>query len=308
MLKFIGKRLVMLIPVVFGISFIIFAIMSLTPGDPAQMKLGEGASLEAIDALRDKMGLNDPFFVRYIKYLAACLQGDFGTSYRTGLPVLEEIVTRFPVSLKMAFFGIGLSVLLGVPLGVLSAVKQYSVFDIFSLTFALLLTAIPAFFLGLLLLLVFSLYLGWLPATGADTWRNYILPTLTLGASATATITRLTRSSMLEVIRQDYVRTAKAKGAAPMRVIWKHVLRNAIMPVVTVAGMNFGIQLGGTVVIESVFAMPGMGSLMITAVRMKDIPVVTATVMFVAVAIGLANLVVDILYTYIDPRVRSQYV
>lgn len=307
MLKFIGKRLLMLIPVVLGISFIIFAIMSLTPGDPAQMKLGENASPEAIEAMREELGLNDPFLVRYVKYIGGCLTGDFGKSYRTNLPVIDEIKTRFPVSLAIAFFGIGLSVLIGVPLGVLSAIKQYSLLDIFSLCFALLLTAIPAFFLGLLLLLVFSLNLGWLPATGADTWLHYILPTVTLGASATATITRLTRSNMLEVIRADYVRTAKAKGASQGRVIWKHVLRNAIMPVVTVAGMNFGVQLGGTVVIESVFAMPGMGSLMITAVRMKDIPVVTATVMFTAVAIGLANLVVDILYAYIDPRVKSQY-
>lgn len=193
------------------------------------------------------------------------------------------------------------------PLGVLSAIKQYSILDIVSLSFALLLTAVPAFFLGLMLLLVFSLNLGWFPATGADTWLHFVLPVITLGASATATITRLTRSSMLEVIRQDYVRTAKAKGAGQLRVIWKHVLRNAILPIVTVVGMNFGVQLGGTIVIESVFAMPGMGSLMITAVRMKDIPVVTATVMFVAVSIGLANLIVDILYTYIDPRIKSQY-
>ncbi|MEG0090574.1 MAG: ABC transporter permease [Oscillospiraceae bacterium] len=307
MLKFIGKRLLMLIPVVIGISFIIFSIMSLTPGDPAQMKLGESADPAAIEQLREEMGLNDPFLVRYGTYMINVLKGDFGKSYRTNLPVIEEIKTRFPVSLRMAFFGIGLSVVIGVPLGVLSAIKQYSILDILSLSFALLLTAVPAFFLGLLLLLVFSLNLGWLPATGASTWLHYILPTITLGASATATITRLTRSNMLEIIRQDYVRTAKAKGASQGKVIFKHVLRNAILPIVTVVGMNFGVQLGGTVVIESVFSMPGMGSLMITAVRMKDIPVVTATVMFVAVAIGLANLVVDILYAYIDPRIKSQY-
>lgn len=307
MLKFIAKRLLMLIPVVIGISFIIFSIMSLTPGDPAQMKLGESADPAAIEALREEMGLNDPFLVRYVNYMVDVVRGDFGESYRTGLPVIDEIVTRFPVSLKMAFFGIGLSVVIGVPLGVLSAIKQYSILDIVSLSFALLLTAVPAFFLGLMLLLVFSLNLGWFPATGADTWLHFVLPVITLGASATATITRLTRSSMLEVIRQDYVRTAKAKGAGQLRVIWKHVLRNAILPIVTVVGMNFGVQLGGTIVIESVFAMPGMGSLMITAVRMKDIPVVTATVMFVAVSIGLANLIVDILYTYIDPRIKSQY-
>ncbi|MEG0020641.1 MAG: ABC transporter permease, partial [Oscillospiraceae bacterium] len=169
MLKFIGKRLLMLIPVVIGISFIIFSIMSLTPGDPAQMKLGESADPAAIEQLREEMGLNDPFLVRYGTYMINVLKGDFGKSYRTNLPVIEEIKTRFPVSLRMAFFGIGLSVVIGVPLGVLSAIKQYSILDILSLSFALLLTAVPAFFLGLLLLLVFSLNLGWLPATGAST-------------------------------------------------------------------------------------------------------------------------------------------
>ncbi len=307
MLKFVLKRLLMLIPIIIGISFIIFAIMSLTPGDPAQLILGENASQEDIMAKREELGLNDNFFVRYFKYMAGVVRGDFGNSYRTTLPVIDEIMVRFPSTLMLAFFGIGLSVVIGVPLGIISAIRQYSIFDYFSRTLALLLTAIPAFWLGLMLMLVFSLNLGWLPSTGTDSWTGFILPSITLAASATATLTRMSRSSVLEVIRQDYVRTARAKGASERRIIFKHVLRNSLLPIVTIVGMNFGVQMGGTVVIESVFTISGLGTLMITSVRMKDIPSVVGSVMFVAVAIGLANLLVDILYAYIDPRIKSQY-
>lgn len=307
MLKFVLKRLLMLIPIIIGISFIIFAIMSLTPGDPAQLILGENASQEDVMAKREELGLNDNFFVRYFKYMAGVIRGDFGKSYRTNLPVIDEILVRFPNTLKLAFFGIGLSVFIGVPLGIISAIRQYSIFDYFSRTLALLLTAVPAFWLGLMLMLVFSLNLGWLPAMGTESWTGFILPSVTLAASATATLTRMSRSSVLEVTRQDYVRTARAKGASEKRIIFKHVLRNSLLPIVTIVGMNFGVQMGGTVVIESVFTISGLGTLMITSVRMKDIPNVVGSVMFVAVAIGLANLLVDILYAYIDPRIKSQY-
>lgn len=296
-----------MIPIVLAISFIIFAIMSLTPGDPARMTLGEDASEEALEAFRAEHGLNRPMVLQYVDYLSGAVRGDFGNSYRTGLPVFREIVSRFPNSLILTFWGLLLSVLLGVPLGTLSAVKQYTPIDSFSLAFALLLTSIPTFWLGLMLALLFALKWGLLPATGVDTWKHFILPAVTLGASATANLTRMTRSTMLEVIRQDYIRTARAKGANERRVIMKHAMHNSILPIITVVGMNFGVLLGGTVVIENVFAIPGLGNLLITSVRMKDIPMVTTSVMFSAIFIGVANLITDIIYAFVDPRVRMQY-
>lgn len=297
----------MLIPVILGISFIIFSIMSLTPGDPARLILGENASEEQVHELRIQMGLDNPFVIRYADYIFDAVKGDFGKSYRNGIPVFEEIFSRFPNTIKLAFWGITLSIVIGIPVGIISAVKQYTIIDSLSLVAAMLLTSIPAFWLGLMLILVFSLKLDLLPTTGVDTWKNFVMPSVTLAAGTMATLIRMTRSTMLEVIRQDYIRTAKAKGAGERRIVFKHALRNALLPVVTVIGINFGFQLGGAMIIETVFAMPGLGTLMITSVRMRDTPMVMASVLFVAVAIGITNLAVDILYAYIDPRIRAQY-
>ena len=297
----------MLIPVILGISFIIFSIMSLSPGDPARLILGENASEEQVHELRIQMGLDNPFVIRYADYIFDAVRGDFGKSYRNGIPVFEEIFSRFPNTIKLAFWGITLSIVIGIPVGIISAVKQYTIIDSLSLVAAMLLTSIPAFWLGLMLILVFSLKLDLLPTTGVDTWKNFVMPSVTLAAGTMATLIRMTRSTMLEVIRQDYIRTAKAKGAGERRIVFKHALRNALLPVVTVIGINFGFQLGGAMIIETVFAMPGLGTLMITSVRMRDTPMVMASVLFVAVAIGITNLAVDILYAYIDPRIRAQY-
>ncbi len=308
MLKYIGKRFLMMIPVILGISLILFMVMNLTPGDPARLILGENALPSDVAQLREEMGLNDNFAVRYVNYVKDALRGDLGKSYRTNIPVAEELFTRFPTTLKLAFWGMTIAVLIGIPIGIISAVKQYSIVDVMSLGAALILTSIPGFWLGLMLILLFSLKLDLLPATGIDTWRNFIMPAITLAAATMATLIRMTRSTMLEVIRQDYVRTARAKGAGETRIILKHALRNALLPVITLIGINFGIQLGGAIIIESVFAMPGLGSLMITSVRMKDAPMVMASVLFVAIVAGIVNLIVDILYMYIDPRIKSQYV
>lgn len=308
MLKFIGKRILMMIPVILGISFIIFTILALTPGDPAQMILGENASLEAIEELREEMGLNENFIVRFVKYIGDAVQDDFGESYRTGLPVLDEIMTRLPNTFALAFFGIGLSVVIGIPIGIISATKQYSIFDTMSLAVALIMTSIPAFWLGLMLLLVFSLKLNWFPAIGITSWTGFILPSVTLAIGSMAVMIRMTRSTMLEVIREDYIRTARAKGASEGLIIRRHALRNALLPVITIIGINFGLQMGGAMICETVFSIPGMGTLMITSVRQKDIPMVMASVMFVAFAISMINLLIDILYSYIDPRIKSQYV
>jgi len=307
MLKYIFKRLLQMIPVLLGISLIIFAIMDFTPGDPARLMLGESATEEDVEALREEMGLNDNFFIRYFRYIGGALKGDFGISYRNKLPVMDELFSRFPTTLKLTFYAIAISVIIGIPIGIISAVKQYSIIDNVSVVLTLMLTSLPGFWFGLMLILLFSLKLGWFPATGIDTWRHFILPSITLAGSCMATIIRMTRSSMLEVIRQDYIRTARAKGATQKKVMLKHAFKNALLPIVTVIGLTFGVQVGGAIITESVFAIPGLGTLMVTSVRMKDIPMVLGSVLFIAFVIGIINLIVDILYAFIDPRVKAQY-
>lgn len=305
MLKYIGKRILMLIPVILGISFIVFMILNLTPGDPARMILGESASDESIKALREEMGLNDNVVKRYFRYVGNAITGDFGKSYKSGLPVFEEVLARMPTSFKLALGSISIVVIVGIPIGIISATKQYSIIDTISLSSALLLTSMPGFWLGLMLILLFSLKLDLLPATGAESWKHFILPSITMAASGMARLIRMTRSSVLEVIRQDYIRTAKAKGVGEMGIIFKHVLKNSLLPIITVVGMNFAMMLGGGMIIESTFALPGVGSLTVNAIRTKDTPLAIASIIFIAVAISIMNLIVDILYTYIDPRLKT---
>ncbi len=296
-----------MIPVMVGISFILFSILNLTPGDPARLMLGEGATEEAVAMLREEMGLNENFFIRYGKYVLGICKGDFGISYVSKAPTSQEILVRFPVTVKLALCGISFAIILGIPIGIISAVRQYTIIDTVSLITTLVLTSMPGFWLGLMLILIFSLKLDLMPTTGADTWIHFILPTITLSSITLATLIRMTRSTMLEVIRQDYIRTAKSKGASEKRIIFKHALRNALLPVVTVIGINFGILLGGAVITESVFAINGLGTLVVEAVKMKDAPVVIGAVLLIAFVGGLVNLLVDILYTYIDPRVKTQF-
>lgn len=306
--RYILKRLLLLIPILLGVTFIIFLIMSLTPGDPGRLILGTNVPQAAVDKLNHELGYDKPFFVRYLDYIVNAVQGDFGKSYRTNMPVFDEIFSRFPTTVKLAVFGVLTAVCIGIPLGILSAVKQYSKIDIISTVAAMFMAAIPTFWLGLMLIILFSLKLGWLPSNGIGSAAHYILPVLTLGIPYAAAILRLTRATMLETIRQDYIRTARAKGATEKSVIWKHALKNALMPVITVVGMEFGALLGGTILIESVYAMPGVGMLMLTAIRMKDIPQVMATVILLATLFCIIMLLVDLLYAYIDPRLRSRYV
>ena len=307
MFKYILKRLLMIIPVVLGVTFIIFTVMNFTPGDPVVMILGEGATQAEYDALRAQMGLNDPFLLRYFRYVASALQGDFGTSYRTGIPVFQEIAVRKPYTINLAVISTIIAVTFGLPIGVFSAVKQYSLSDNVALGTALLLTSMPAFWFAMMLILYFSLKLHWLPSLGVTSWKHYILPAVATSANTLASLMRMTRSTMLEVIRQDYIRTARAKGAKENRVIFGHALRNALLPVVTIIGVNFGISLGGTIVVEQVFAIPGLGQLMINSVRTKDTPMVIASILFAAIIASLINLLVDILYVYIDPRLKAKY-
>lgn len=307
MVKYILQRLGMMVIVVLGISFIVFTIMNLTPGNAAQLILGQSASPEQVAKLEAELGLNEPFFVRYFEYIVDMFQGEFGNSYQTKLPVFEEILSRFPTTLTLAAVAMFFATLIGVPVGVISAVRQYSFVDAVSTVAALIFASIPSFVLGLVLMLVFALNLHWLPATGLHDITGYILPAVTLSTGTMATLVRMTRSTMLEVLKQDYIRTARAKGAEEKSVILKHSLRNALLPIITVIGVDFGYLLAGTVVIESVFAISGIGSLLITSIRMKDTPVVMAAIMFVTIAYSLVNLLVDIIYAYIDPRIKSQY-
>ena len=305
MLKYISKRIIYLIPVLIGIVFLVFTIMYFSPGDPAKLILGDRAPEEQVAALRHELGLDLPYYQQLFNYIKNAIHGDFGNSYQLRMPVWDIIKLRFPLTLQLTTFTMLIAVLIGVPVGILSAVKQYSVIDAFSVIFALLMASIPAFWLGMLLMLLFSLNLGWLPSSGYEGVKWLILPSITLGFINCATIMRMTRSSMLEVVRQDFIRTARAKGAPEKRVVFRHALKNAIIPVITVVGTAFGSSLGGAVVTETVFGLPGMGTQIITAIRQKDNPVVLASVIVIALAFSLVNLIVDILYTYVDPRIRD---
>jgi len=305
--RFIVKRLLLLIPVLLGVSLLVFAIMSFTPGDPAQLILGENAPLEAVAELREEMGLNDPFVLRYARFVGNAMMGDLGQSYTSGRDVFDEIFSRFPNTLILAALGVIIAVLIGIPVGIISATRQYSMIDSGSMIFALLGVSMPNFWLGLMMILLFSVNLGWVPSGGYSDWSSLIMPAITLGTGSAAIITRMTRSSMLEVIRQDYIRTARAKGVAENVVINQHALKNALIPVITVIGLQFGYLLGGAVLTETVFSWPGVGRMMVDAIRQKDAPTVLGTVVFLATTFSLVNLFVDLLYGFVDPRIKSQY-
>ena len=305
--KYIFKRILMMIPVVIGVSLLVFMVLKMTPGDPARVVAGAEADEATVAQIREELGLNKPVLQQYVDYMAGMLHGDMGNSYTTGKPVFSEILSRMPTTFTLAFAGVLVAVLIGIPLGIISATKQYSILDNISTLLALTGVAMPNFWLGLMLILVFALQLGWLPSGGATSWQGYILPAVTLGVGATANFMCTTRSSMLEVIRQDYIRTVRAKGANEQRVILRHALRNALIPVITVIGLQIGTLLGGAVVNETVFSLPGVGMLMINSINKKDEPVVLGCLITFAVVFSLVNLFVDILYAYIDPRIKSQY-
>lgn len=305
--KYIMRRLLLLIPVILGATFLVFTIMHFTPGDAAQLILGERAPVEEVEALREEMGLNDSLPVQYIRYISKAVQGDFGRSYFSNRSVFKEVFSRFPATLKLTAAAMILAVVIGIPIGIISATKQYTLTDSITMILALIGVSMPVFWLGLMLILVFSVNLGILPSSGSETLKHLILPAFSLGVGSMAIITRMTRSSMLEVVRQDYIRTARSKGVSERKVINKHALKNALIPVVTVVGLQFGSLLGGAVLTESVFSWPGVGRLMVDSIKKKDTPMVLASVIFISVTFSFVNLFVDILYAYIDPRIKSQY-
>lgn len=306
MLKYLIKRLLLMIPTLFGVILIVFAVMNLTPGDPGRQILGTGATQEQVDQLNHELGYDKPFFARFFDYCSDLLHGDFGTSYRTRTAFSKELLSRLPNTLRLGFWSLALSSIIGISLGILSAVRQYSLTDTFCTVLAILFASIPGFFLGMVLIYVFGLKLELLPTFGASSWQSFILPVATLTAANSVSLLRLTRTTMLEAIRQDYIRTAVAKGCPRRRIIWKHALKNAILPVLTVMGISAGSIMGGTVICETVFAMPGMGTYILTAIRSKDIPVVMSATVLLSLIFCLIMILVDILYAVIDPRIRER--
>lgn len=309
MIKYVIKRILYLIPVLIGVSFIVFALLFMTPGDPARNALGPAASEQAVAELREKMGLNDPFLTQYSRYLAKIVtKGDLGESYITKTPVAKEIASRAGATFKLAVLAISFAVILGIPIGIITAIKQYSIFDNITMVFALIGISMPVFWLGLLLIMFFSVRLGWLPSSGFSTPAQMVLPAIALGSQSVSVITRMTRSSMLEVIRMDYIKTARAKGQKESVVVLRHALLNALIPIITIVGIQFGQLMGGALMTEVIFSIPGIGRLTVDAIKMRDAPMVLGCVLFVAVTFSIVNLVVDLLYTYVDPRIKTKYV
>ncbi len=313
MFRYIAKRLISMVPVLIGVTFVVFAIMYFTPGDPATLLLGEEAPQAEVERMRERMGLNDPFLVQYGNFLLGLVQLDLGLSLTTGRPVFNEIMNRLPATIRLAGAAILVAILIGVTAGIIASTRQYTIYDGGAMFIALLGVSMPNFWLGLMMILVFSVFwnntFGYVlfPSSGFGTLRHLVMPAIVLGTAHAAFITRITRSSMLEVLRQDYIRTARSKGLSNRIVVYVHALRNALMPVVTMAGLRFGVLLGGSVVTEQIFAIPGMGRLLVESVRSQNYTLVQGIILTYAIIFSLVNLAVDLLYAAIDPRIKVQY-
>jgi len=286
-----------------GVSIAIFLVMHFIPGDPAQLAAGPEATEEDVAQIRTNYGLDKPLVTQYFIYVKKIASGDFGESFQTFTPVLDGIARTLPATLELTLAGMLLAVVVGVPLGVLAALRPRGMLDSALTTFAVLGISVPGFFLGLILMSIFSAYLGWLPPTGRGSWQHLLLPALTLGLPYVATFSRLARSTMMDVLQEDYVRTAYAKGVPSYKVVIKHALSNAAIPLVTVFGVDFGRLLGGAVIVETVFAWPGMGRYLIDAIMARDIYVVQGTVLVFAALVVIINLLVDLVYGVLDPRI-----
>ncbi|AWP29971.1 ABC transporter permease [Paenibacillus sp. Cedars] len=304
MLIYSIRRLIQTIPVVIGVTIVVFLLMHLIPGDAAQVIIGEGAPKEQVEKIRENLGLNDPLPLQYWNYVSGLLQGDLGDSIRSNRPIADEIFkSRFWITIELAIYSTILAVFLGILAGIISAVKKSSPADIGVMFIALFGLSMPNFWLGLMLIQYFAVDLGWFRPSGWGTWSQTVLPVITLGTGGAAIIARMTRSSMLEVIGQDYIRTARAKGVRERIIVYRHALKNAMIPVITVIGLEFGGLLGGAVLTESVFAVNGMGRYVIDSIRARDFPVVQATVLVLSVMFVLVNLLVDISYRYFNKRI-----
>lgn len=306
MLQYLIKRVVLAAPVLLGVSIVVFTIIRLIPGDPAQVMAGQNATREVVEGIRNTLGLDRPIVVQFGIFLRNAARGDLGRSLFNGAPVVEELVQRFPRTIRLAVASMLVASLIGIPAGILSATRHLSWVDSIVMVLALVGVSMPVFWLGLNLILVFAVRLRWLPAIGHETPLHLILPSITLGMASAAIIARMTRSAMLEVLRQEYVRTARAKGVAESSVIRRHALRNGLIPVVTVVGLQLGTLLSGAVLTESVFAWPGVGRLLVDAVLARDYPVIQGAVLLIATTFVFLNVLVDMLYGALDPRIRYE--
>ncbi len=306
MRNYILRRLLLTIPVVFGVSTLVFLFIHLIPGDPVEVMLGESARPADLEELRRGLGLDKPISEQYLLFLKGLLTGDLGTSIHTGGAVMTTILKRLPATVELTVSSMSVALLLSIPLGVISASKQYSLLDNGSMFFALVGISMPNFWLGPLLILLFSVNLGWLPVSGRGGLTHLILPAITLGTALTAKLTRMTRSSVLEILHEDYITTARSKGLLEYMVIFKHALRNALIPVITIIGIQFGALLSGALITETVFAWPGVGRLTITAIQKRDYPLVQGCVLFIAFSYVFVNLITDLAYAWVDPRIRFE--
>lgn len=304
MFQYILKRLLSTLPVLLGISLLLFFMLRMLPGDPAQVLAGQMASQEDIKNIRQQLGLDKPIFVQYGIFLSRLAKLDLGRSARTQNPVIKEVWARLPNTMLLAVAAITLACLFGIPAGIISAVRPYTWIDYLFTSMALFGISMPVFWLGLMLVVVFSIILQWLPAGGTGSWKHIVLPSFTLAAFVVAFITRITRASMIETLSQDYTTTARSKGLKEEVVIVKHALKNALIPIITVVGLQFGLLLGGAVLTETVFAWPGLGRLIVDSILARDYPVIQGTILIFGLLYILVNLVVDLLYAYIDPRIR----
>ncbi|QGM31254.1 ABC transporter permease subunit [Bacillus sp. N3536] len=306
MSSYLFKRITTMLITIIGVSILVFMIIHLIPGNPVNHILGDYATEESIQELESRLGLDRPITVQYVSYMANAIQGDLGTSFITGYTVVEEIMNRIPVTAQLAFYSILFGSLLGIGIGVLAAVKKNTIYDQLAMTLALIGISAPGFWIALFLILLFSYQLSIFPISGYSGFYSLILPSITLGLGTAGSIARMTRSSMLDVIKQDYIRTARAKGAGAYRLIFQHCLQNAVIPVITLIGMQFGYLMAGAVVTETVYALPGLGSLIVSAISTRDIPTVQGLLLFMGSIIILVNFVVDLLYTKLDPRIQYE--
>jgi len=305
---YIIKRLIGAVPVILGVIAVVFILTTIVPGDPARLMMGQRGDPETIALIRKELGLDKPLWYQFIDFFRRALTFDLGKSYRNNMLVTRAIMERIPVTAKLAVFSMGIAVILGITFGIISAVKQYSLLDYGSMLVAMLGISAPSFWVGLLLILLFCVKLGWIPGTGTGNGEliYYVLPSITLGVRPAALIARLTRSSMLEIIRQDYIRTARAKGLSERVVVLKHALRNAMIPVITIVGIQTAYFLSGAIVIEKLFSLPGIGRLSVEALINRDFPIIRGVILFMALLFVTINLLVDLSYPLFDPRIKYE--
>ena len=306
MFRFVAKRLLEIIPILFLVTILIFLFVHLIPGDPARLVAGTDATIEDVEVVRKELGLDKPLHIQYFTYIGNLLKGDFGTSLKTKRPVIEEIGTRFMPTFWLTLWSMVWAVIVGLLIGAISATKRNKWQDYLGMFGAVSGLSLPSFWLGLMLIQLFAVTLGWLPTGGLDSWKSYILPAFTLGTGVAAVIARFTRSSLMDVLKEDYIRTGRSKGLTERNIVWGHGLRNAMIPVVTMTGLQFGFLLGGSVVIETVFSWPGLGKLLIDSVSYRDYPIIQTEMLLFALEFILINLVVDLLYGILNPQIRYE--